>query len=165
MPWEKSNTETLHFNLEKISNVHNAIWIILTMVLGNVCLLFCIVFINAAKLYIWLGTKKIKVTVTSWHCGSSHIPQTFGIRQSRPFYKRITPRNQVKAPGHPNMHKQTMSWQWLHIVRQICASFHPIHLSFWTIIEHVLASYLYPSPQQDPFTFSYMIQIQQVIPL
>lgn len=91
------------------------------MVLGNVCLLFCIVFINAAKLYIWLGTKKIKVTVTPWHCGSSHIPQTFGIRQSRPFYKRITPRNQVKAPGHPNI-DENVNAQTNHVLTVVAHS-------------------------------------------
>lgn len=65
--------------------------------------------------------KKIKVTVTPWHCGSSHIPQTFGIRQSRPFYTRITQRNQVKAPGNPNI-DENVNAQTNHVLTVVVHS-------------------------------------------
>jgi len=111
------------------------------------------------------GHKKIKATVTSWHRGCSHIPKTFGI--STPFYNRITGTRwkslTIQNLDETSMHKQTMSRQQCHVMRQTCASAHSLHLSFWTIIEHVLTNYLYPSPHLDPFTIIYMIQIQHGI--
>lgn len=124
------------------------------MVIGNVCLLFCIVFINAAKLYIWLGTKKIKATVTSWHRGSFHIAQTFGIRQSTPYYNRITQRNQMKVPDHPSIDVNANA-QMNHVSTAVpCGETNLCKRSFITSVtlDHYWTDKLFvPFPSLGPF--------------